>query len=77
MTEDTVNLVLEHLKHIRARVDVMSLDLTDVKSRVSALEELQGQLLVMHGAMSKRLDRFDERLGRIERRLDLVEEPHS
>ncbi|MCL4714189.1 MAG: hypothetical protein KJZ75_04735 [Hyphomonadaceae bacterium] len=76
MTEDVQNLVLEHLKHIRARVDVIALDLVDVKSRVSALEELQGQLFVMLGTMSKRMDRFEERLGRIEKRLDLVEEPH-
>jgi hypothetical protein len=77
MTEDVQNLVLEHLKHIRGRVDVLALDMTDVKSRVSSLEELQGQLFVMLGAMSKRMDRFDERLGRIEKRLDLVAETHS
>ena len=77
MSDDTANLVLEHLKHLRARMDVLALDMSEVKSRLSALEELQGQLFVMLGTMSKRMDRFEERLGRIEKRLDLVEEPHS
>jgi hypothetical protein len=73
MTEDTENLVLEMLRRIRASQERTELDLADVKSRVSALEQMQGQVLVLLGAMSQRMDRFDERLGRIERRLDLVE----
>jgi hypothetical protein len=52
-------------------MDAVSLDMSDIKSRVSSLEETQGQLLVMMGGLGKRMDRFDERLGRIERRLDL------
>ena len=75
MSEETTNLVLEHLRHIRGRTDGLALDLADIKSRASALKEMQGQVLVLLGAMSKRMDRFDERLGRIERRLDLVEAP--
>jgi hypothetical protein len=74
MTESVENLVLEHLKHIRSRVDGLALDVADLKSRASAQEELQGQLFVLLGGLAKRMDRFDERLGRIERRLDLVEE---
>jgi hypothetical protein len=73
MTEDTENLVLEMLRRIRASQERTELDLADVKSRVSALEQMLGQVLVLLGAMSQRMDRFDERLGRIERRLDLVE----
>jgi hypothetical protein len=75
MTDEVGSLVLEHLRHMRATMDSMSLDIADVKSRISALEELQGQLFVMLGGLSKRMDRFDERLGRIERRFDLVEAP--
>jgi hypothetical protein len=52
-------------------MDAVSLDMSDIKSRVSSLEETQGQLLFMMGGLGKRMDRFDERLGRIERRLDL------
>ena len=73
MTEDTENMVLEMLRRIRASQERTKLDIADDKSRVSALEQVQGQVLVLLGTMNQRMDRFDERLGRIERRLDLVE----
>ena len=71
MTDNVESLILEHLRNIRSKMDAVSLDMSDIKSRVSSLEETQGQLLVMMGGLGKRMDRFDERLGRIERRLDL------
>jgi hypothetical protein len=33
MTEEPVNLVLEHLRHIRAGVDALREDMRDVKRR--------------------------------------------
>ncbi|MFM1976675.1 MAG: hypothetical protein RL145_1521 [Pseudomonadota bacterium] len=71
MTDNVESLILEHLRHIRSKMEAVSLDMSDIKSRVSSLEETQGQLLVMMGGLGKRMDRFDERLGRIEKRLDL------
>ena len=71
MTDNVESLILEHLRHIRSKMEAVSLDMSDIKSRVSSLEETQGQLLGMMGGLGKRMDRFDERLGRIERRLDL------
>jgi hypothetical protein len=73
MADEPNNIVLEHLRHIRRAVDRIELDLTDVKSRVSSLELVQGQILALMGTMNQRMDRFDERLGRVERRLDLVD----
>jgi hypothetical protein len=73
MTEETENLVLEHLRRIRASQERMELEVTDLKSRVSGIELIQGQTLALLGGISQRMDRFDERLGRIERRLDLVD----
>jgi hypothetical protein len=37
------------------------------------LEIHVGQLTIQLGGRNQRMDRFDERLARIERRLDLVE----
>jgi hypothetical protein len=71
MTDNVESLILEHLGHIRSKMDAVSLDMSDIKSRVSSLEETQGQLLFMMGGLGKRMDRFGERLGPIERRLDL------
>jgi len=73
MTDESSNLVLEHLKRIRASQERMELDIADLKSRVSSLELHQGQVLTLLGSLSQRLDRLDERISRIERRLDLVE----
>ncbi|MBT9292723.1 hypothetical protein [Prosthecodimorpha staleyi] len=73
MAEQPDHIVIEMLKRIRASQERMELDLSDLKSRVSSLELHQGQTLAMMGGISQRLDRLDERIGRIERRLDLVD----
>jgi hypothetical protein len=73
MNDETTNLVLEHLRRIRASQERMELDLGEMKSRVSALEQTTGQILNSIGTVNQRMDRFDERLSRIEKRLDLIE----
>lgn len=71
MTDNVESLILEHLKHIRGKVDMISLEVNDLKSRASANEEMLGQILVLIGGMGRRLDRFDEHLSRVETRLNL------
>lgn len=73
MTDGTESIVLEHLWRIRASQERTELDLSELKSRVSGLEHVAGQMLAMLGTMNQRMDRFDGRLGRIERRLDLAD----
>jgi len=73
MTEETENMVLEILRRIRTSQERMELDVGDLKIRMSAIEQHQGQILTLLGTMNQRMDRFDERMGRIERRFDLVE----
>ena len=73
MAEETSNLVLEQLRHIRAGVDALRETIADHGVRLSAIEEHTGQELVQLAALNKRMDRFDERMSRIERRLELVE----
>jgi hypothetical protein len=38
MTADIESLVLEHLRHIRGRVDQIAGDVTDLKHRMTSLE---------------------------------------
>ncbi len=38
MTDNVENVIIEHLKHIRGRVDRIAEDMTDVKLRLSSLE---------------------------------------
>jgi hypothetical protein len=73
MAGETDNLVLEMLRRIRASQERTELDIADLKGRLSALEQVTGQILVLLGTMAQRMDRFDERLARIERRLDLID----
>lgn len=72
------NLVLEHLRHIRAVVDATRDDVRELKHRVSAVEIALAGLrrddaglaegLAMLGA---RTDRLSERIERMERRLEI------
>ena len=67
MTEQETNLVLEHLKRIQTKLSVIEADIGDLKTRMSATEVHMGQLTTLMGGLNQRMDRFDERLGRIER----------
>ena len=73
MSDNVSDLGLEQLRHIRAGVDALRETVADHGVRLSAIEEHTGQVLVQLGALNKRMDRFDERVGRIERRLELVD----
>lgn len=63
---DTDNIILEHLRAIRATLDRHSEDLREIKMRLGFLE-------TQYASLSNRLDRMDERVGRIEKRLDLLD----
>lgn len=75
---DPDNLVLEHLRYIRAAVDELRIDAREVKGRLTALE--QGLAAVRRdlgfsaetdARIQGQLDRLSDRVERIERRLDL------
>lgn len=72
MTE-AENIVLEHLRHIRAAVDGLRDDMREVKQRVGALETEVAQCNVRIAELSNRTDRLSDRVERIERRLELVD----
>jgi hypothetical protein len=66
MTDDMANHTLELLRHIRASGERMESELHDIKLRLTNVEEgLAG--------VNRRLDRTDQRLFVIEKRLGLVE----
>ncbi len=66
MTSEVENLVLEHLRALRRDDSEARLDLKDVKSWLTAIEM---QVATMNG----RMDRFDERMARVEVRLELTD----
>lgn len=80
MSDQPDNLVLVYLRRIDERLERIELDMRDVKRRLTALEESQARMhhdiAAIRGdyaGLQLRMDRFDERLARIERRLDLAE----
>jgi hypothetical protein len=74
MTDEPFNLVLEHLRAIRAENAKTHEELRDIKGRVSNVEIFVGAVVTADGRMQHSIDRLGERLDRIERRLDLVDE---
>ncbi len=74
MTE-TENLILEHLRAIRASQDRHGEDLQDIKHRMTSLESKVAILAGDMANLTHRLDLVDTRGQRIGHRLDLVGAP--
>lgn len=72
MSPATENLVLEHLRAIRATQDRHTEDFREIKGRLGIVETQIGILTAQYAVISNRLDRMEERILRIEKRLDLV-----
>lgn len=79
MADNVDSIVLEHLRHIRARVDQIADDMGDLKHRMSSLELAMASVKheVAHGdetdaRQQVTLDKLAERLQRIEKRLELL-----
>ena len=73
MTEHFDNLVLEQLRPIRGVLEGVAADVSDLKLGMSSLEEHMGSQQVQFAGLNRRMDRFDERMTRVERRLGLLD----
>lgn len=73
MSDGPDSLVLRYLRSMDAKLDRLSDDVQDLKHRMTAVERQIGELFVGQAAIQARLDRFEVRLDRIERRLGLAE----
>lgn len=71
MTENIENLIIEHLRAIRADIAIIKQDVHDIKLRLSSLEGHQAALHQDTYAHSMRIDTLDSRIGRLETRLEL------
>jgi archaellum component FlaC len=79
MTENTDNLVLEHLRLIRSDMSIIRGDVREMKDRLTSLENITasvkrdiGDLYTEVAGQNARHDRMAERIERIEKRLDLA-----
>jgi len=76
---DWENLVLEHLRHIRGRVDLIADDIKEVKLRLSTLESslslVRREIIIGDETGARQqasIDRIVDRLERIEHRLEEI-----
>jgi len=75
MTAEIDNLVLEHLRAIRAKQDEHSDRLSNIEVQLSAMgQQLAGLTTAVYSGKSE-LDSLKRRVERIERRLDLRDAP--
>lgn len=76
MTENTENLILEHLRAIRGKVDVIAEDVGNMKQPLTSLEtqlaNVHRDMAQLHGDNAILHSRLDIMEKRIERRLDLT-----
>lgn len=73
MTDDVGNLILERLKRIDQRLSGIEDDVSELKTRATAVDEHIGGMFITLSGVNSRLDRFDDRMKRMERRLDLAD----
>lgn len=78
MTENVENLILEHLKRFQAGQDRIERELKEIKGRIANLESGQasviqhlGNLAAADAVQQHGIDHLNERIERIERRLEL------
>ena len=74
MAEQVDNsMIFEVLKKVQSTVNAMALDISDLKSRMTSMKIHLAEQASQIAALNGRLDRLEERVSRIERRLDLAD----
>jgi uncharacterized coiled-coil protein SlyX len=71
MTDEMTDLVLEHLRHIRTKVDSTDERVGRLELRLSAVEGHLANLMVSEAAQNSAIDSLSRRLERIEGRMEL------
>lgn len=74
MADDTDNLILEHLRAIRATQAEHGERLNRIELRLAAVEQTLGSLYALSGSDRESLTSLTRRVERLERRLELRDE---
>ena len=75
MNDTTENLVIEILRKLQGEMSIMREDIRDIKVRLSSIEARLAHAHADYATQSVRIDRLEDRLSRIEHRLDLNDQP--
>ena len=74
MTDNTENLILEHLRAIRSTLSDHGERLNRIELRLATIEQTLGSLYALSGSDRETLTALTRRIERIERRLELRDE---
>jgi archaellum component FlaC len=74
MTDNTENLILEHLRAIRSTLSDHSERLDRIELRLATIEQTLGSLYALSGSDREAITALTRRVERIERRLELRDE---
>lgn len=73
MTDEMQNIVLEHLRLIRASVDDLKTEVRNFNLRVGSTEHQIAGFQLLTAGQNAEIDHIKVRLDRVEKRLDLTE----
>jgi archaellum component FlaC len=74
MVENVTNeLIYSVLQAMQSDMADIKFDMRDIKNRMTLVEEHMGHSIIGVSGINARLDRLNERVERIEKRLDLTE----
>jgi chromosome segregation ATPase len=73
MTDNVENLTLKFMRRLDTRLDRLESDIGDIKLRVTTTEEHLASIMMSMAGVNSRMDKIDERLAHVERRLDLTD----
>jgi predicted nuclease with TOPRIM domain len=75
MSDTTESLVIEILRKLQGEMSIMREDIRDIKVRLSSIEARLAHTHADYATQSLHIDRLEDRLSRIEHRLDLNDQP--
>ncbi|MBB4155228.1 archaellum component FlaC [Sphingomonas jinjuensis] len=73
MSDVTPDLIYSVLQKLQSDVSEMKFDMRDLKVRMTMVEEHLGSSIIAISGVNSRLDRLNDRVERIENRLDLTD----
>ena len=73
MNGEVENLILERLRRLDQWLENIENDIHELKIRATTNDEHMSGMFIATSGINSRLDRIEERLGCVERRLDLTD----
>ena len=77
--ENVDNIIIEHLRHMRGKIDHISEDVWEIKHRLANVGSSQGSIMQHVGHLATSIaqqqlsfDRLSDRVERLEKRLELT-----